>query len=124
MSEKEQVQGRMSEYSMTVITSVLISGVISVGLAAYGYYRVGQLQPVAVDIQKVIVEEITNTSKMTLDEKGRQGRAQAFSGALEKALDEAGGGKRLVIVGPAALRGAQDVTAAVQESIRRQMTGG
>lgn len=121
---KTSVVDRFNAFGMAVATAVLISSAISVGITSYVFFQVDGRSPVSVDIQKIIVDEIAQTSKMTLDAKTGQARGANFSGALEKALDEASdNGKRLVLVGPASLRGAIDITPSVMASVKKSLGG-
>ncbi len=121
---KGSVVDRFSAFGMAVATAVLISGVISVGIAGFCFYKVSGQSPVSVDIQKIIVDEISVTSKMVLDPKRGQERGAKFSGALEMALDDVSeGGRRLVLVGPASLRGARDVTPEVMAAVKKSLGG-
>lgn len=120
----ESVVDRFNAFGMAVATAVLISGVISVGIAGFCFYKVSGQSPVSVDIQKIIVDEISVTSKMVLDPKRGQERGAKFSGALEMALDDVSeGGRRLVLVGPASLRGARDVTPEVMAAVKKSLGG-
>lgn len=127
MSEQADVVLKKDGYKsfvMTVATAVLISTALAVAMVTYALGSLRDQQPVTVDIQKIVVEEITASSHQVLDEKTRQERGTAFAKALEQALDEAAlYGKRPVIVGAAMLRGATDVTAQVQASVKQKMGG-
>lgn len=123
--EKGSLVDRFNAFGMAVTTAVLISGAITFAIAAYSFNKIESIKPVSVDIEKIIVEEITQTSKMTLDAKTGEARGANFSRALEKALDAASDdGKRLVLVGHASLRGAKDVTAEVMASVKKSLSGG
>lgn len=122
--KNESGVGRFNGFGMAVATAVLISSGITVAIAGFGFNKLAGRSPVSVDIQKIIVDEITQTSKMTLDAAAGQARGARFSGALEQALDEISeDGKRLVLVGPASLRGADDVTPAVMAKVKKSLTG-
>lgn len=77
---------------------------------------------VAVDLNKVISGEIQNGAQRGQSEAERALNADRFGQALEAALNEAAeGGRNIVLVAPAVMRGAEDRTEAVQTAVRAAM---
>lgn len=77
---------------------------------------------VAVDLNKVIREELQRAGERGQTDTERALHADRFGQALEAALTEAAdGGRNIVLVAPAVMRGAEDQTEAVQAAVKTAM---
>lgn len=88
-----------------------------------GVYKVFfEPRVVAVDLNKVITEEIQRGAERGQTDSERALAADRFGQALEAALtDASNGGRNLVLVAPAVVRGAEDHTAEVQAAVRASL---
>lgn len=111
-------------------TAVALGGVAGQGLklclvAAFtiGIYKVFfEPRVVAVDLTKVINGEIERAAQRGQSDAERAANADRFGQALEAALSEVSdGGRNVVLVAPAVVRGADDRTAAVLAAVRAAM---
>lgn len=113
----------MNDMLKTALIAVISSAVISIGaVVVKEVYFTTKQQVVTVDLQKVIAEEIQANMKPGVDEKTRDERAKHFGTALESALTKAAAnGEKIVMVAPAVVRGAEDITADIKASIEADL---
>lgn len=79
----------------------------------------------SVDVRQLIEERIRQIGARQGDDAHRQQDTQAFAAALEASLDEIALEEHaLILVGPAVLRGAPDLTDEVRERIRVHLDAG
>lgn len=104
-------------YTGHALRVVLIAGVTIATYKAFFEPRV-----VTVDLQKIISAEIESAQKRGMSDEDRAASADRFGRALETALDEAAdGGRNLVLVSPAVVRGGEDNTDVVHAQVRALM---
>lgn len=77
---------------------------------------------VTVDLNKIVTAEIASAQARGQSEDQRAANAERFGQALEAALTSASeGGRNIVMVSPAVVRGGEDRTAAISEKIQSMM---
>lgn len=76
----------------------------------------------SVDVQQLLSAHVAAISNQSLDAEMQRQDAAAFAGALEAALDQiARDDRAILLVSPAILRGAPDVTGEVRELIEHRL---
>ena len=107
-----------------LIISVAVALFIFIGGRLAERHFFPEREVVAVDLQKLVNEEIQLNATKPMTEQDRKERSQKFSKAFEKALDDVSAqSNRLVLVAPAVVGGAADYTDRVRDDLKSIMGG-
>ncbi len=109
-----------------LIALALISALVASGLTAAVMHLVNgkkdDVRLAAVDVNKLLGEEVAHRMQSSLSEKQLEVRAQQYTVALEKALDaESAEHGEAILISPVVVRGVVDKTEAIKARIVAEM---